>query len=538
MEIFFNLTVFQEVIKIMDNLQCVNDAIREYEQFKQEVDRKDKQRSEEVSVSIPVAANKAVQTGRALNNEHINLYKSLDPAHLNGSPNQKHGCAAERQQVHDSNVEKIQNGQEPDTRLSDSGIDPKVDIIDGSTNYQMKFCKTPKDTFKAFMDGDYEGIKKYCPKGQANDNGNQAGIKTIAKKAAEDFKAKAKQCKANGDMQGYKENMAKANKALDIANTVEDSSVTYDQSKTIIADKTKNVILSVAKDCHKAGVESAKSGAMISAVFSGGQNMIEVFKGEKELSEAIMDTIKETAVSTAKAYAVGSTSTLLATGAQQGAKALTNFAASASNSAVSAAASNSASVLNAFSKSCAPAMVIVGAVEFTKSVYNYSRGLMTKEELCIELGRKTVGIVSSTIVGTAATALFAPLGPLAPLAGAAVSMLVYSITTAFYDSVVETIKLAKRREETLRLTAMYKEAYEQLCQSRRELLQFLSQQTQLRKSITEESLRNIEISIFEGDFLKMNSNLGRILDIYADGLLFKNKNEFDRAMHSGTLIKI
>ena len=516
----------------MDNLQCVNDAIREYEQLKQEVERKDKHRSEEVSASIPVAADKAVQIGRALNNEHINLYKSLDPAHLQGGPNQKHGGAAERQQVHDSNVEKIQNGQEPDTRLSDSGIDPKVDIVDGNTNYQMKFCETAQKTYNALFDGDYEGVKKYCPKGQAND------IKKIAQKAADDYKAKANQCKANGDMQGYKDNMAKANKALDIANTVEDASVTYEQSKTIIDNRTKNAILGVAKDCHKAGVESAKSGAMISAVFSGGDNLMAVMKGEKELTEALIDTIKDTAVSAAKAYAVGATSTLLATGAEQGAKALTNFAASASNSAVSAAASNSASVLNAFSQSCAPAMVIVGAIEFTKSVYNYSQGKLTKEELLIELGRKTVGIVSSTLAGTAATALFAPLGPFAPLAGAAVSMLVYSVTTAFYDSVVETIKLVKRHDEVLRLTAMYNEAYEKLHNARAEMLHFLSQQAQLRKNITLDSIRNMESAIFDGDFIRLNSNLERIFNIYAEGLLYKNKTEFDRAMHSDIVIKI
>ena len=522
----------------MDNLQYVNDAIKEYERFRATVEDESDRRDETISAGMPVAVDKAVQTGRALNNEHIKLYRSLDPDHLNGSPKQKHGCAAERQQVHDSNVDKIKKGQDPDTRLSDSGIDPKVDIIDGSTNYQMKFCQTPEATFNAFMNGDYEGIKKYCPKGQANDNGNQAGIKTIAKKAAEDYKAKAKQCKANGDMQGYEENMAKAKKAQDIADTIEDSTVTYDQSKTIVADKTKNVILSVAKDCHQAGVEAAKSGAMISAVFSGGQNLIEVIKGEKEFTDAIIDTIKDTAVSTAKAYAVGATSTLLATGAQVGAKALTDIAVSASNSAISAAASSSASVLNAFSTSCAPAMVIVGSVEFVKSVYNYSQGKLTKEDLFIELGRKTVGIVTSTIAGTASTALFAPLGPFAPLASAAVSMLVYSVTTAFYDSVVECIRLVKRHDEILRLTAMYTQAYEELQLARAEMLHFLSQQAQLRKSITVDSIRNMESAIFDGDFIRLNSNLERVFNIYAEGLLYKDKTEFDRAMHSDIVIKI
>ena len=518
---------------IVDNLQYVYKAVREYEQFKSEVRKKEKQTDEQISAGMPVVTDKSVQMGRALNNEHIKLYQSLDPDHIQGSYKQKHGGAAERQQVHDSNVDKIKKGQSPDTRLSESGIDSSVDIMEGDTPYQMKFAKNAQKTYHEYMKKDtYGGVKKYCPKGQAKE------IKSIAKQNAKEYEKKANECKKNGDINGYEKNMELSKKAADIAATIEDSSVEYNQSKEIIANKTKDAVLNVAKDCHNAGVEAAKSGAMISAVFSGGQNLISVFKGEKEFADAMIDTVKTTAVSAAKAYTTSSGATLLATGAQQASVALSNVAQSAANSAVSAAASNVSSVMNAFSKSSAPAMVIVGAVEFTKSVYKYSQGEMTKEELGIELGRKTVGIVSSTLAGTAAAALFAPLGPLAPFAGAAVSMVVYSVTTAFYDSVVETIKLAKRREEIQRLTVMYHEAYEQLCQARHELLGFLSHQVQLRKSITEDSLRNIETAIFDGDLMKLNNNLGRIFDIYADGLLFKNKSEFDKAMMSSMPIEI
>ena len=38
--------------------------------------------------------------------------------------------------------------------------------------------------------------------------------------------------------------------------------------------------------------------------------------------------------------------------------------------------------------------------------------------------------------------------------------------------------------------------------------------------------------------MKLNNNLGRIFDIYADGLLFKNKSEFDKAMMSSMPIEI
>ena len=88
----------------MDNIQYVEKSIKDYECFKKELKNKKEENEELISVSMPAAFDKAVQTGRALNNEHIKLYKSLDPDHLNGGPNQKHGCAAERQQVHDRKI--------------------------------------------------------------------------------------------------------------------------------------------------------------------------------------------------------------------------------------------------------------------------------------------------------------------------------------------------------------------------------------------------------------------------------------------------
>lgn len=48
----------------------------------------------------------------------------------------------------------------------------------------------------------------------------------------------------------------------------------------------------------------------------------------------------------------------------------------------------------------------------------------------------------------------------------------------------------------------------------------------------------METSIFNNDLSKFNQNLGRVLDIYADGLLFQSKSDFDKTIRNRIPIKI
>lgn len=69
-------------------------------------------------------------------------------------------------------------------------------------------------------------------------------------------------------------------------------------------------------------------------------------------------------------------------------------------------------------------------------------------------------------------------------------------------------------------------------------MSYLDQQTQLRKNIVMSAFTEMETSIFNNDLSKFNQNLGRVLDIYADGLLFQSKSDFDKTIRNRIPIKI
>lgn len=476
----------------------------------------DKKLEEKIDESISAGGvygfETAVTKGALLSNEHIKLAQNLDPNHLHGSDLQKHGCAAEHQEVHDRNVAKIRNGQSPDAKVSENGIDTKVDIVDGNTEYQLKFCKTSNATYREFLNGNYDDVRKIVPKDQYED------IVRLAKNDADKYARLAKECKENGDIEGYKKNTELSKKAENISKTTEPASTTYDQSQNLIAGRYKQALLSTAKDCHMAGLESAAMGAAIGAVTSGVSNIISVVKDEKSVGEAVADTITCTAKTTVKSYFIGCGGALLKTG-------LTT----AANSVVNETAKG---MLTTLSSGSVPTMIVVGTVEFTKSIIKFSKGEITAGELGIELGEKTVGLTTSTILGGIATTVGGPV------AGIIVSMVSYAVSTALYNGIVETIRLAARAEEIARLTKLYEEAYKNLQQTRREIDDFLTKQSELRKYVVSTSFKNLEMNVYQNDFASFNQNIDRLFQLYSSGIKFRDFKEFDSAMRNHQTIYI
>ena len=90
------------------------------------------------------------------------------------------------------------------------------------------------------------------------------------------------------------------------------------QKEARITDKTNANITpkiyssgKIAKQCHQAGVKSAKGAAAFGAGFSIGGNIIDVIDGEKEIGEATIDVAKDTAVAAGHAYVFGVATTAI-----------------------------------------------------------------------------------------------------------------------------------------------------------------------------------------------------------------------------------
>ena len=68
----------------------------------------------------------------------------------------------------------------------------------------------------------------------------------------------------------------------------------------------------VATALHKAGMASAKTGAIFGSGFSLGKNAVKVLSGEKDMSEAVEDVAKDTVVAGAVGYGTGVVGTAIA----------------------------------------------------------------------------------------------------------------------------------------------------------------------------------------------------------------------------------
>lgn len=82
----------------------------------------------------------------------------------------------------------------------------------------------------------------------------------------------------------------------------------YMQQETAITGAKKAVIVPKVAAAHKAGLSTAKAGALYGAGFSMGSNLVDVACGDKEIGEAA----KDTAVSYAAGYALGAAGSAVA----------------------------------------------------------------------------------------------------------------------------------------------------------------------------------------------------------------------------------
>lgn len=88
----------------------------------------------------------------------------------------------------------------------------------------------------------------------------------------------------------------------------------YMQQETAITGAKKAVFVPKVAAAHKAGLSTAKAGALYGAGFSMGSNLVDVACGDKEIGEAAQDVAKDTAVSYAAGYALGAAGSAVACG--------------------------------------------------------------------------------------------------------------------------------------------------------------------------------------------------------------------------------
>ena len=134
-----------------------------------------------------------------------------------------------------------------------------------------------------------------------------------------------KQLAKEGKMNGVKvvEGSITNQEAKSLANAM--------QIETKITGAKSATIVPKVASAHNAGLKTGKTGALYGAGISIGTNLVDVVKGDKEVSDAALDVAKDTAISYGAGYAAGAAGSVIA-GTSAGATAIA--AVSSAGSAV------------------------------------------------------------------------------------------------------------------------------------------------------------------------------------------------------------
>lgn len=183
--------------------------------------------------------------------------------------------------------------------------------------------------------------------------------------------------------------------------------------------------LSTAKDVarisHRAGLEAAKTGAVIGGGMSFVRNAVAVVKGDETPGEAIKAITVDTAGAGALSYVIG-------------------FSGSAIKGGLQNAKSG---YLRAISDTAMPAMIATAVLETSKVLYRFFDGEIDGVECLEELGEKGSGIIASAAGATVGQILI----PIPIVGGLAGSMLGYALSGLYYNELTGSLREAKMAHE-------------------------------------------------------------------------------------------
>lgn len=177
----------------------------------------------------------------------------------------------------------------------------------------------------------------------------------------------------------------------------------------------------VAKLSHQAGMEAAKTGALIGGGMSFVRNAVAVVKGDETPGEAAKAIAVDTAGAGTLSYATG-------------------FIGSAVRGGMSNAKS---SYLRTISNTGMPAMIATAVLETGKTLYRFIDGEIDGTQCLEELGEKGTGIVASS-AGAVIGQIVVPVPILGGLLG---SMFGYALSSTLYYSLLAALDEQKMAHE-------------------------------------------------------------------------------------------
>lgn len=520
-------------------------------ELKKETNKKEKEYKDRLKAGAASASAEVVQRYGAAAKEHLVAYSGIDneagkvlkkglksiseekinPDYEFQNIHQQAGFSAEVKDVARTNADNIiKKNSTRKVRTDDLGsvndplydtviVDSSGKVIDG-TGTQLKFVgaskKDPLGTgdaeralnklkskrFQKYLDAD---AKIKVPSDQYED---------ILKEADKEIEKLQKQLKANADDPAKATQIQeKINCLIKIKKNLRKSNVSSKEAVEARMDPKLSTAKDVVKISHKAGVQTAISSGVISGSVSIVKNLVSFSKGEIEAKDAAENVAKDTLSTTAVGYATGFTGAALK-GAMQ---------------------NSSSQYVRALSKTNVAGTVVAATVSATGTLKSYLYGEIDGAQCLETLGEQQTGMLAS--------AMFAAVGqaaiPIPVVGGLIGGMLGYSLSSATYGILVQSLKDEKMSKQQRNETEKACNEYIRMIQSyRKEIEEIMNQYLADESEVFQESFRNIKDALAIGDVDWFIESANRMTEHLGGEVPFSDMEDFNAKMTSGSTFKL
>lgn len=445
----------------------------------------------------------------------IAAYK-LNPDYQEQNIKQQAGFAAEVKDTARVNAEKIIQGtQERKVRTDDLGRvnDPLYDHVEvdaagvpvPGSGSQMKFVgATPKEALNKLASKDFA---KYLEGDAVIEVPSDfyEGILAETRKEIASLQEQLARQRQSGSPETVKALETKLAKYEKIQAKLRPSTVSRAEARFARLHPKLSAAGDITKISHRAGVESAKYGAMVGGSISIVQNLVALVKGEESPEEAAANVALSTGSAAAAGYGTG-------------------FAGSAIKGAMQNAGSE---YVRALSKTNLPGAAVTVAVLAAKTMKRYFDGEIDGLECFEELGEQGTGMLSS--------ALFATIGQMAipiPVAGGLIGgMLGYAISSASYSTLMSSLKEAElTREERLWIEAECQRQAELIRTYREEMESVIQAYLLSNEKVFHQAFHNLKEELRIGDVDGFICAANSITEALGGKAAFHSLEEFEALM--------
>ncbi|MBQ9389468.1 MAG: hypothetical protein IJU07_04775 [Synergistaceae bacterium] len=268
-------------------------------------------------------------------------------------------------------------------------------------------------------------------------------------------------------------------------------------------------VRNAASTFHNAGLEGAKQSGLTALTMSGIMNAAAVIKGEKEVGEAVADTLKTGGAGAVTGYLMSGGLTTLAQGLSK----------------------SSSALLQSLAKSNLPGQIVTAVMTFGGTLKRYASGEINTEDFILELGDKGTGLAAGGYGFVTGQALI----PIPIVGGVIGSMVGYMLASSFYGELVGFLSVNEAKlahEERLRIERECRKAIEMLREYRAEMEAVISRYLSEHITAFHTAFDTMKEALGIGDIDGFISGANMITEKLGGRVQFRNMREFDSLMMS------